>query len=116
MSTADPRDFVTVYTGSHTRVVVLEGLLEAEGIMSFVPDRMLKTADPFITGANPLDLHLQVPTPDVAAAQELIAREFPVPAPPASRLVRIRWGLFALIMLLPLAIMLVLDTLSSIRS
>ena len=78
-------DLVTVYVGPHARVAVLEGLLAAVGIPSFVPDRMLKTIDPFITGANPLDLRLQVPTQFVARTLTLLATDETVTRDEAER-------------------------------
>lgn len=84
MAAAPALDLVTVYVGSHARVAVLEALLANSGIPCFVPDRITKTMDPFITGEAPLDLRLQVPTPHVSAALELIGREFPATAPPRS--------------------------------
>jgi hypothetical protein len=84
MAQPPPLELVTVFVGSHARVAVLEALLADSGIPCFVPDRITKTMDPFITGVAPLDLRLQVPTPQVSAAMELIGREFPAAAPPSS--------------------------------
>ncbi|MDA1261098.1 MAG: hypothetical protein O3A20_10830 [Planctomycetota bacterium] len=68
-----PLDLVTVYTGPMWRVLLLEGRLLAEGIPVLVPDRMIKTIDPFITGANAFDLRLQVPAENAKAATVIIA-------------------------------------------
>lgn len=104
MTTAPPLDLVTIYAGSHARVAVLETVLAAEGIPSFVPDRMTKVWDPFITGAGPFELRLQVPTPYVAAAREIAAtfepQRSPMPTPQ-----RRRWLVVLLLMLGPYALL-----------
>lgn len=98
-------DLVTVYAGPVWRVLLLEGEFAAEGIPCLVPDRMIKTIDPFITGANALDLRLQVPAEHAEAARALIAAHAaeksaaPPPAPEDARALevarlgrRIRWA------------------------
>lgn len=102
MRDTQPLELTTVYVGSHASVAALEGLLEAEGIPTFVPDRMTKTADPFITGYAPLELMLQVPNRHEAEARALVAQNSP-PAP-APRATRIAWRWIALLMLLPMVI------------
>jgi hypothetical protein len=114
MRTSPPLDLVTVYSGSHARVVVLEGLLDAEGIPNFVPDRMMKTVDPFLTGSSPLELRLKVPATHLAAARELVARAFPEPEPRAPRSVRIRWLWLAALRLLPIVGVLLLELLDTL--
>lgn len=74
-----PLELVTVYSGPVWRVLLLEGRLEAEGIPALVPDRIIKTIDPFITGANALELRLQVPSRHLAAARAVIAEDAPEP-------------------------------------
>lgn len=68
-------DLVTVYYGPIWKILLIEGRLEAEGIPVLVPDRMIKTIDPFITGSNSLDLRLQVPSKYADAARALLAEE-----------------------------------------
>ena len=68
-------DWVTIFMGEPWRVALLEGELESAGILTLVPDRMIKTIDPFITGANPFALRLQVPNFQCAAALEVIGVE-----------------------------------------
>ena len=68
---ADPR-LVTVSTGPTWQVELLHGLLEEEGIDSFLPDRTTKIVDPFITGPNPLSRRLQVRAEDEARALEIL--------------------------------------------
>lgn len=105
MTTAPPLDLVTIFVGSHERVAVLETVLAAEGIPSFVPDRMTKVWDPFITGAGPFELRLQVPTPHVAAAREIAATFEPLaPARPAAARQRRRWLVVLLLVLGPSAV------------
>jgi hypothetical protein len=65
-------EWVTVYSGSRSAVLVLQVSLHARGIPTFVPDEQLKVIDPFITGANPFDVALQVPPRLAAEAQQLI--------------------------------------------
>lgn len=102
-----PLELVTVYVGTHARVAALEGLLEAEGIPTFVPDRMMKTMDPFITGYAPLELALQVQNRHEAEARALLG-QVPPPAPiPQPR--RAAWGLVAIVFLAPMVIAAVLE-------
>lgn len=104
-----PLELITVFVGSHSRVSLLEGLLAAEGIPHFVPDRTIAFVYPFFTGANSNELALQVPTPHVPAARALIDREFPA-APVAEDPARgSRWFWFALLPLVPVAIYLIVS-------
>ena len=45
---------VTIHGGPAWDVELLAMQLEEAGIDCFLPDKMSKTVDPFITGANPL--------------------------------------------------------------
>jgi hypothetical protein len=114
MRGTQPLELTTVYVGSHASVAALEGLLEAEGIPTFVPDRMTKTADPFITGYSPLELMLQVPNRHEAEARALVALNSP-PAP-APRPMRIAWRWIALLMLLPMALAAVAELLEVLNA
>lgn len=105
MADAADLDLTTVFAGPPWLVMLLEGRMEAAGIPSFVPDRLVKTIDPFITGASPLDLRLQVPAAHLADARALVEeyeaeerRAAAVPSPEAAELAvdrhgrRIRWA------------------------
>jgi hypothetical protein len=86
-----------------TEVLVCQGLLESNGIPTFIPDENMKVIDPFVTGANALTVHLQVPRGRVFQARHLLAWR-PEPdadraeAQPAARTdleklgIRIRWA------------------------
>ncbi len=63
---------ITVHEGSLWEAQLLQGRLEAEAISSYIPDATVKQLDPFITGANPLAVRLQVSPPDAARALEII--------------------------------------------
>ena len=104
MVAAPPLDLVTIYAGSPGQVAVLQAVLAAEGIPSFVPDATLKTVHPFVTGGSPLACNLQVPTPHVAAARALIRRGEPEVAPPTPPSVRRRWLTITLLLLGPAAL------------
>jgi hypothetical protein len=66
--------WITVYNGPMWQVLALEGKLEAEGFTTFVPDRNIKTIDPFITGAGALTIDLMVPQDSAEAARTVLAR------------------------------------------
>ena len=66
-------DLVTIYAGAPWRVALIEAELAAEGVPCFVPDRLTKTLDPFITGSNALDLRLEVPENFAADARAILA-------------------------------------------
>jgi hypothetical protein len=109
-----PLEFVTVYVGSHASVTALEGVLEAEGIPTFVPDRLMKSVDPFITGGHPLALSLQVPGPYEQDARALVASQSP--APLASRPTRRAWRWAALLLILPIVLILGFELLDRLAS
>lgn len=114
MRSPPPPDLITVYTGSHGSVSVLEGILQAEGIPSLVPDRLTKTLDPFITGSSPLDLRLQVPSDRLAGAREIVTRAFPAPKPLAPRRVRVRWLRAIALLVLPTVLLQLLALLDAL--
>jgi hypothetical protein len=66
---------VTVHAGSLWEVELLAGLLDAEGIATFLPDHLTKRVDPFITGANPLTSRLQVREEDAERATAILSSE-----------------------------------------
>lgn len=84
-TSADPADLVLVFAGPVWRVSLLEGRLASAGIPCFVPDRMMKTIDPFVTGGSALDLQLLVPSELLEEAREMVeafaAEERPAPGP-----------------------------------
>lgn len=65
-------EWVTVFAGPFPRALALQAVLETKGIPTFMPDEMMKVMDPFITGANPLDVELRVPVDARAAAEEVL--------------------------------------------
>ena len=71
--TPDPNRLVTVHAGPAWDVELLAMQLDGAGIDSFQPDKMTKTVDPFITGANPLASRLQVRAADAEEATSIIA-------------------------------------------
>src|SRR5689334_13126081 len=66
--------WVTILEAPRPRVEVVRGLLDAEGIATFVPDDLTKTVDPFITGGNAFTVTLQVPADDLERARAVAAR------------------------------------------
>jgi len=68
----DPHRLVTVHVGPLWDVELLAMQLEEAGIDAFLPDKMTKTVDPFITGANPLDTRLQVRADDAEQASAIV--------------------------------------------
>ena len=62
----------TIHAGPLWEVQLLQGKLDEEGIPSFIPDELTKRVDPFITGANALNVQLQVRQADVARAEPFI--------------------------------------------
>ena len=78
----DPDRMVTVHAGPAWDVELLAMQLDEVGIASFLPDKMTKAVDPFITGANPLESRLQVRAVDAERAAEVVeaARESLRPA------------------------------------
>ena len=79
----DPNRLVTVHAGPAWDAELLAMQLDEAGIDSFLPDKMTKAVDPFITGANPLSSRLQVRAVDFEQASRIIeeARESLKPAP-----------------------------------
>ena len=65
-------NWVTVEIGPPWRVELMWTALEEQGIPAFIPDRNLKTIDPFITAPLSLDCHLQVPEEHAAEAREVL--------------------------------------------
>jgi hypothetical protein len=67
------QDRTTVFSGPMSEVLILQGLLESNGIPTFIPDENMKVIDPFATGANALTVHLQVPRDQALEAKRLLA-------------------------------------------
>lgn len=65
---------VVVHAGPIWEVQLLQGLLEEEGIQSFIPDENTKRVDPLITGGNAFATSLVVAKADAQRAQALIER------------------------------------------
>lgn len=66
------RELAPIFSGSPPQVMVVRALLESHGIESFVPDENIKIVDPFITGANPLEMALVCPADQAAEARRII--------------------------------------------
>lgn len=64
--------WVTLTSGSHSKILTIQALLEAHGIPTYIPDAQTKVMDPFITGANPLQLELRVPAEAAFDAKRLL--------------------------------------------
>jgi hypothetical protein len=64
--------WITVFEGPAAKAAFLRGLLESHGIDCLVPDELTKLADPFITGANPFQVRLQVREADAPRAGEVL--------------------------------------------
>jgi hypothetical protein len=79
-------EWVTVYSGSRSAALVVQTALEARGIPTYLPDEQMKVIDPFITGSNPFDVRLQVPSDLVREAREVL----PPPRAPSVRAVELR--------------------------
>lgn len=71
--------WVTVFSGSWSELIVAQSMLEAEGLLTRVPDENTKVMDPFITGVSPLVCELQVPADSVQLAQERLAARLESP-------------------------------------
>lgn len=69
---ADPNRMVTIHGGPAWDVELLAMQLADAGIDCYFPEKMVRTVDPFITGANPLESRLQVRATDAARATEVI--------------------------------------------
>ena len=99
--TTPPR-WTTVFSGSMTEVLVCQGLLESNGVPAQILDQHLKIIDPFITGSDAFNVHLQVTENRAAEAREILDYRPPpdgeaVPRDPAAERVRqlslrIRWA------------------------
>lgn len=67
------RDLVPVFSGDYARAVLVRSALEANGIEAFIPNENIRVADPFMTGANALDVTLVVAAHRADAAAEVLA-------------------------------------------
>jgi hypothetical protein len=68
---ADVR-LVTVFSGPLWAADLHQGLLEEEGIPTFLPDHVTKRVDPFITGFSPMFARIQVRAEDAERARALL--------------------------------------------
>ncbi len=64
--------WITVFEGPAAKAAFLRGLLESHDIDCVVPDELTKLVDPFITGANPFQVRLQVREADALRAGEVL--------------------------------------------
>ena len=78
----------TVFEGARWEAQLLQGRLGEDDIPAYLPDANVKRVDPFITGANPLAVKLQVPASALAHATTVIddylekTRPDPAASPP----------------------------------
>ena len=63
----------SVYSGPIGVAHTLRATLESAGFLVFIPDENMKLLDPFVTGANCLEVSVQVPATDVDAVREHLA-------------------------------------------
>jgi len=61
-------ELVTIFTGDFSAVLAMEALLRGEGFHPFIPDRNIKTIDPFITGGGVFQVTLAVPESEAQKA------------------------------------------------
>ena len=64
--------FITVFQGPMTDILILQPILEGEGIFTHVANQNIKTIDPFVTGINAFDMDLQVLKKDKERAMEIL--------------------------------------------
>ncbi len=62
-------EMAILYTGNLPELHIIRGVLEAEGIVSWIRDEQMKIFDPFITGGSVLQADLMVWEKDWTEAQ-----------------------------------------------
>ena len=97
----------TVFHGPMSEALVLQGLLESNGVEAHILDQNIKVIDPLITGGSAFDVQLQVAEDRAVEASEILdyrpplgdegEEEAAVPADPVEEHVRklgfrIRWA------------------------
>lgn len=68
------QQWIPVFSGSIPEAIVMQSVLEARGIPTYVPDSNIKGIDPFITGAGCLTSTVMVPEDRAEEAAREIAR------------------------------------------
>lgn len=71
-ASAMPARSTTVFHGPMSEALVLQGLLESNGVAAHILDENIKVIDPFITGTGAFDVQLQVPEDRAAEAREIL--------------------------------------------
>jgi hypothetical protein len=67
-----PQRWTTVFHGSMAEALVLQGLLESNGVGAHILDQNIKVIDPFITGGSAFDVQLQVTEDRAVEAREIL--------------------------------------------
>ena len=67
-----PGRSTTVFHGQMSEALVLQGLLESNGVAAHILDENIKVIDPFITGTSAFDVQLQVAEDRAAEAKEIL--------------------------------------------
>jgi hypothetical protein len=80
--------WVTIFTGAFHEVLATQAVLESNGIPTIMPGALMKSVDPFVTGANPLDAFLQVPISAQPLAAEILGLRAEGSGSPDSRALR----------------------------
>jgi hypothetical protein len=68
----EPDPWTTVFTGPMSEVLVIQGLLESNGIPIHVLDGNLSVIDPFLKGSNAFDVQIQTPESFAKEAREIV--------------------------------------------
>ncbi|MCZ6795787.1 MAG: hypothetical protein O7J95_19440 [Planctomycetota bacterium] len=107
------RDLITVFHGSLAETNVLKAALDANGFHTFIADEHMKTWNPFVSGGQVFDVRLQTPQDEaeeaIAAIRELQGKPYGAEEEPddaehdavAALGRRLRWGLIAMIAIVP---------------
>ena len=113
---SDPGEPVEIFRGPIHEAFLLRSALEARGIPVYIRDETIKIMDPFITGANALDVVVFCAADRVADARDILSARgdpFPPPEPREAEAEaegedlaalgrRVRWSVLSLV-LIPIA-------------
>lgn len=75
--TDDPTRLLTVFSGPLGMALTTRTVLESAGFSPFIAGEHMKTLDPFDTGANALEVAVQVPAREPVAATEFLGGREP---------------------------------------
>jgi hypothetical protein len=65
-------DLEPVFFGSYVEAVTIRSTLDANGYETFIPNENMKVTDPFVTGANALDVQLLARAGEVEEIRALL--------------------------------------------